>query len=301
MKTIKALSRRLFCLPPLATALVAVPSFVLLVLVFLSKMPENALTYAVYLVSAYALAVTVTGIYRAVKMVRYTAASHPTVQKLRAHPLVKRFSTDVLFRADVSLYRGMLANLLYAVFKLAASIRYASVWFGAVSVYYFTLCGIRLYLARASRKSGGRQEQERRLYELQVCRRTGFLMLLLTVAMLGMILQMVLHNRSFQYPGMVIYASAFYTFYSLITAVVYAVKARKLHRPAFSAARALNLDGALMSILALQTAMLAQFGEGDAVFRQIMNAATGGAVTLLSALLAVFLIVSAAKRAGRDA
>ena len=95
-----------------------------------------------------------------------------------------------------------------------------------------------------------------------------------------------------------IYASAFYAFYSLITATVYAVRARKLHRPAFSAAKALNLDGALMSILALQTAMLAQFGEGDAAFRQVMNLATGAAVTLLSAALAVFLIVYAA-RTGR--
>ena len=60
-----------------------------------------------------------------------------------------------------------------------------------------------------------------------------------------------------------------------------------------------NLDGALMSILALQTAMLAQFGEGDAAFRQVMNLATGAAVTLLSAALAVFLIVYAA-RTGRD-
>lgn len=299
MKALKTLSRRLFCLPPLATALVAVPSFALLIFVFLFGLQESALAYAAYLASAYALAVTATGVYRAANGLRRKAANHPAVQKLRAHPLVERFSSDAFFRADTSLYRGMFANLLFAVFKLAAALRYASVWFGAVSVYYFTLCGIRFYLVKAARKVGARQGRALRLYESQVCRRTGFLMLFLTVAMLGMILQMVLHNRSFQYPGTVIYASAFYAFYSLITATVYAVRARKLHRPAFSAAKALNLDGALMSILALQTAMLAQFGEGDAAFRQVMNLATGAAVTLLSAALAVFLIVYAA-RTGRD-
>lgn len=300
MKPVKALLRRCFCLPPAATVLVAVPSFALLIFVFLFGLQEHALAYAAYLASSYALAVTVTGVCRAVQNLRRRAANLPAVQKLRAHPLIERFSNDALFRADVSLCRGMSANLLYAVFKLAASWRYASVWFGAVSVYYFTLCGIRFYLAKASQDANARQGRELRLYELRVCRRAGLMMLFLTVAMLGMILQMILHNRSFQYPGMVIYASAFYAFYSLITAIVYAVKSRQLHCPVFSAAKALNLDGALMSILALQTAMLAQFGEGDAVFRQMMNLATGAAVTLLSAAIAVFLIVHAAK-ACRDA
>lgn len=295
MKAIKRLVHRLFNLPPLATVLVAVPSFALLIFVFFFGLQDNALAYAAYLASAYALAVTVTGVCRAIKKLRLTAASHPAIQKLREQPLVERFSSDALFRADVSLYRGMLINLLYAVFKLAAALRYASVWFGAVSVYTFTLCGIRFYLAKASRNASLRQEKERRCYELQVCCRTGFLMLFLTIAMLGMVLQMVLHNRSFQYPGTVIYASAFYTFYSLISAIVYAVRARELHRPTFSAAKVLNLDSAFMSLLTLQTAMLAQFGEGDAAFRQIMNLATGTVVILFSATLAVLLIVRASR------
>lgn len=299
MKPFKHLLIRIFCLPPSVTVLLALPSFALLAFVFLFQLQEHVLAYIAYLASAYALSITVTGVYRAVKKLKPIMASHPTVQKLRMHPLVKQLSRDMPFRLDLSLYRGMLANLLYATFKLAAALHYASVWFGAVAVYYFTLCGIRFYLARAFRDAKIQQGGKPSPHELAVCRRTGYLMLFLTVAMLGMILQMLLHNRSFQYPGVIIYASACYTFYSFITAAVYAIKSRKLHRPSFSAANVLRLDGALMSVFILQTAMLARFGASDAVFRQIMNFATGAAVTLLSAALAIFLIAYAAK-SGRD-
>lgn len=45
-------------------------------------------------------------------------------------------------------------------------------------------------------------------------------MLLLSLAMAGMIVQMVLQNEGYSYPGTVIYASAAYTFYSLVLAAV---------------------------------------------------------------------------------
>lgn len=60
--------------------------------------------------------------------------------------------------------------------------------------------------------------------------------------------------------------------------------------PCMPAAKMLGLAGALMSVLTLQTAMLAQFG-GDAAMRRTMNAVTGACVCSLVFCMAVFMAV----------
>lgn len=60
--------------------------------------------------------------------------------------------------------------------------------------------------------------------------------------------------------------------------------------PCMPAAKMLGLAGALMSVLTLQTAMLAQFG-GDAAMRRTMNAVTGACVCSLVFCMAAFMAV----------
>lgn len=106
----------------------------------------------------------------------------------------------------------------------------------------------------------------------------------------GMIVQMVLASSGYSYPGYVIYLSAMYTFYTLAMSVVNLVKFRKLGSPILSAAKILNFIAALMSILGLQTAMIAQFSAEDAHFRQLMNAITGGFVYGIVILIAIIML-----------
>ena len=75
----------------------------------------------------------------------------------------------------------------------------------------------------------------------------------------GMILQMVMNNSELSYPGHVIYLTAMYTFYTMAMSVVNLVRYRRLGSPVLSAAKVLNFVSALMSVLCLQTAMIAQF------------------------------------------
>ena len=85
----------------------------------------------------------------------------------------------------------------------------------------------------------------------------------------GMIVLMVRTNSGFTYPGYIIYLSALYTFYTMITAVVNVVKFRKLGSPILSAAKILNFISAMMSILGLQTAMISRFSEnGDNISQE---------------------------------
>ena len=72
--------------------------------------------------------------------------------------------------------------------------------------------------------------------------------------------------------------SAIYTFYAMGISIANLIKYRKLGSPVLSAAKVLNPVSAMMSVLGLQTAMIAQFSANGDDFRQTMNAVVGGCV-----------------------
>lgn len=125
--------------------------------------------------------------------------------------------------------------------------------------------------------------------------KTAWMLFLLNIPMGGMIVLMVRTNSGFTYPGYIIYLSALYTFYTMITAVVNVVKFRKLGSPILSAAQILNFISAMMSILGLQTAMISRFSENGDNYRKTMNAITGGFVYCIVIFVAVFMLICSRK------
>jgi len=62
---------------------------------------------------------------------RKTKAAEKIKAPIYKNKFVKRYITDISFRAKISLYVSLLFNILYAIFKIIAGIHYASFWFGA--------------------------------------------------------------------------------------------------------------------------------------------------------------------------
>lgn len=106
---------------------------------------------------------------------------------------------------------------------------------------------------------------------------------------------MVRTNSGFSYPGYIIYLSALYTFYTMVTSIQNLVKFRKLGSPILSAAKVLNFIAAMMSILGLQTAMISRFSENGESYRKMMNAITGGFVYGIVILIAVIMLLHSRK------
>ena len=119
----------------------------------------------------------------------------------------------------------------------------------------------------------------------------------MNLALSGMVLFLVRQEGGYEYPGVLIYVMAIYAFYAIITAAVNLVKFRRHGSPALSAAKAINLTAALVSMLALETAMLSQFGgEDDALFRQVMLSVSGGVICAFVFGMAVCMIVHATRQ-----
>lgn len=284
-----------FCLPPRSTILIAVPSYALVIYVLASGEEHSAVAYFAYVLSAYALMITVTGTARIIGWIRRGIDSHPLVKKLHGIPAFERFLYEAEFRTETTLYQGLMINLLYAGLKLFSGICYHSVWFITLAVYYFLLAVMRFSLILFVR---GRENSERnKILELRRYRLCGIILLFMDWALVGMMILAVHQNSGFEYPGMLIYIMALYTFYATITAVIQVIKFRRYKKPVLSAAKVINLTAALVSMLSLETAMLTQFGAADdPAFWQIMTASTGAGVSMVVLGMAVFMIAGSTKQ-----
>lgn len=293
MERFKQVLKKVFFLPPLATVLIALPSFVFCFCI-LGMGIDGAVSYVAYALSAYSLVITVTGFTRIVRAVRKGIGGFAVVKKVLAHPLGERYFTDRFFRAEVSLYTGFVINILYAGLKMFSGIVYGSVWFISLSVYYILLAAMRLLLTHTIKKRGAKDfAAEYRRYRL-----CGALLVFMTLALSGIILFIIRREGGYDYPGVLIYIMAMYAFYSVISAAINIVKFRKQASPVLSAAKAVNLTAALVSMLALETAMLNQFGSGDDMeFQQTMLAVSGGVFCAFILGMAVYMIVHGGRRA----
>lgn len=265
--------------PPVFVIVILVPaSTVLLIHVFTNLSESSVIAYVSYVISAYTLTVACCRIPAIIKSIKQILHS-------------KRYLSDKELRARISLQLGLLLNIIYSVFKLTAGVYYSSFWFGAEAVYYIILSASRYALIKKERKKSVNPADEWRTYKL-----CGYLMLLLNLAMSVIVVQIVYQNKSYSYAGFIIYATAAYTFYRLTMAIIHVIKFNPRKYSLLSASKLLNLSAALISLFALQSAMLTQFGEGNADFTQKINAATGSAVCTIAISTALFMIINSRKK-----
>lgn len=202
-------------------------------------------------------------------------------------------------RARIALYFGLAVNTLYAAFKLWAGIRYRSVWFGAVSIYYILLCTIKFLLIRTDYrlklKNDCYHAREKALKSYRSC---GRLLLLLNVSLAAIVLLIIKQDTAAEYSGYLLWAFGGYTVYRLVMSAIDVKKLRHIDDPLLSASKHLGISVALMSMFSLQTALLDRFCA-DSELRRLLNGAVGFAVCVTVIIIAVSMIVSSTRRLHR--
>ena len=254
--------------------------------------------YVIYLFSVYTLVISVIGFHRLRIYIRDLIKDDriwliAQVRKLlEKNRYTKRYLYEADFRAVVGLYIGLAINTGYAAMKIVYGIVFRSAWFLAIGIYYVVLALIRTVLLKDNYKRSRHADERKGLvHAYKSYRFCGWLLLLMNVTMIGLLIQMIWKNRSYDYPGLAIYASAAFTFYSFIVAIYSMVKFAGNKNPILTAAKNITFAGATMSVLALQTAMISTFGAGDHEFAMLMNSVTGGIVSTFVAGLAVYMII----------
>ncbi len=177
---------------------------------------------------------------------------------------------------------------IHALLRLSVGVRFRSLWDIHLGTYYLLLCVIRWILQCGVSLTSSPVDVRRTYRRCHIC---GWLLLVLDLILSGMVFLMVFRDHTYDYPGMLIYLAALYTFYITISAGVHLIRDRRHQDPIVNAANILSLTAALVSMLALQTAMLTQFGDGSLSPSQ-MNAISGSAVCFGVLGLALLLIRS---------
>lgn len=275
--------------PPLWVVMaLAVLSATGLVWVFTGGQVQSLTAIAVYVLSFYSLTVLCLACWKTLPGQIRSFRS-----RILANPFANRYVTDAVFKARVVLYRSLALNLAYAAANGAFAYFYRTHWFALFALYYGILAVMRFLLIRYVQKNPIGQN---RLGELQCARLCAAILLTVNLALSGAVLMMVFFQRGFAYRGYLIYVMALYTFYATAHAITDMIKYRKYHSPVMSVSKMIQLAAALVSMLALETAMLAQFGADTAPeTKQALIIATGAGIALFVVVAAVGILIQTTK------
>ena len=273
--------------PHIAIMILLVPvATVLLVgsMVFIGT--ESPIAYISYVLAAYTLTVWCFKIPRIIKYFKSFKDDNK---------YARRWQDDVRLRVNVSLFGSLAWNALYGLFQLWLGFYHHTFWFYSLGAYYICLGVMRFFLARHTTRYAPGERMRDELIKYRAC---GIVFLPMNLALALIVFFMVYWNRTFEHHMITAIALAAYTFTSMAVAIINFVKYRKYNSPVFSAAKAISLAAALVSMLTLESTMLTTFSDGTmtAVEQKWMLGATGGAISVLIIATAIYMIVTGTRK-----
>ncbi len=268
-----------FVLSWLPIILIAIPSFLFVAATLYFKTFPMAVEIFAYGLSGYSLIISVTGIVRVGSRIK------SFIQNLS---LWKLFSGDVRLRTKIMMVPGLAINGIYVISNIALGIMNHASWFIYLGIYYLYLVVAKGQLLHNLVVSKNTSDY---IVEYRKYRNCGINLLLLNIVLAAESVYIVYKNQNYHYQGWLIYAMAAVTFYNLIMSVINAVRFRKFNSPVLSAVKAVNLTTAMVTLLALETAMISQFGDaGEENFRRIMVTMTAGCICLIEFGMGIYMI-----------
>lgn len=289
MEKWKKAGERLLLVPAWLLIVLIIFSTAALLIVFIQDQSANPAAYLVYVISFYTLTVFCIACFK-------TLPEYYKNIKARVYEnkYANRYLTDAAYKTEISLHTSLAFNLLYVATNAVSAALYHTAWFAIFAVYYGIMAMMRFLLVRYVGKN---QLGESYLGELKRSRACAYLLLMVNLILSGVVLMMVYYNRSFHYRGFLIYVMALYTFYATTSAIMDLVKYQKYHSPVMSVSKIIKLTQSMFSMLFLETAMFAQFGQDTPPeTRQLMIMITGAGVSVVVAVMAIYVIVTTTQK-----
>lgn len=226
---------------------------------------------------------------------------------IRNNEIVDTLVNDKRRRAVITTLPGMGLNLIYAIFNGAVGIIDNSVWYVSLAVYYTLLCAMRVISVSYARKvydtgliSGLLHGDKNVEYDYaaeekawKVFGSCGVMLAIMSVALIGAVIMLVIGEGGKSYPGLMIYAVATYTFYKMVIAIINMIKVRKQKSILLGTLRNISYADALVSMLALQSAMFNSFGQDSGEMIPITNALFGAGVCIMIFALGIYMVYQA--------
>lgn len=281
----KKIGKRFLYPHPAFTAILSVIALVLLVYGFIALETTHVFSIFSYILSFYALMLVCVRVPDVIAFVQHV---------LRENKYYLLYRSDVKLRMNISLHGSFVFNATYAIFQLCLGLWHHSAWFYSMACYYLLLACMRMLIVKTIRKHDPGEKQRVEWHRYRQC---GVMLLVMNLVLLVFILYFVYRIRAFYHHEITAIAMATFTFTSLATSIWNAVRYRQFGSPAYSAAKAISLVSATVSMLTLENAMLTTFGQTESeMFCQIILAVSGIAVILVVQGIALYMIVNATRK-----
>lgn len=180
---------------------------------------------------------------------------------------------------------SLATNLSFAVYNCVVGLSSKSWWYITLGIYYVILSVMRHALLQIKRKASSDES-----YQRFVKRFTGFMLMALSVSLVGTVILSVVTDRGTKHHEIVMITIALYAFTKVTLAIINLVKARKNDSAIIKALRNVSFADALVSIFSLQRSMLVSFGGMDPDTIKLFNILTGAGVCILVFLLGLNLV-----------
>ena len=237
-----------------------------------------------YAVSAYAIILTICAIPGIILRM--------TGKKLRSDHF-QRLAKDTQMQINISLYGTLAYNTLYAAFQLFAGIHYRSVWYLSIATYYTLLAIMRFSLLHYSRSNKAGENIESEYKRFRFC---GILLLVMNSALSAITFYITWKNQALKHHSATTVIFAIFTVASFTLAIINVIRYRKHNSPHFFTVKLISLVSAVVSLLALETAIMGRFSDriSDGA-RQIITSVTGFGVLSVTTCVGIFMIVKGSK------
>lgn len=218
-----------------------------------------------------------------IKTVRHVASKNT---------ITERLLVDAKYRRKLFLSAGLAIDIFWAAINLVAGIFFMSVWPFMLGAYYLLLLAMRgTLLNRLHRSNNGGCRDTAGIEKL-----CGALFLLSAFVLSGIVCLVMLGEGGFVYPGLLIYAVAAFTFYSLIIAIVNYARLHRHDDILVVLNCRVNLSVVLVSIFSLEVAMFAEFGtDADAGLQYVMSIITGAVIAVILVDMGIRSVINAKK------
>ena len=169
-------------------------------------------------------------------------------------------------------------NIAFASYHVVMGLVTSSWWLLTLGSYYLVLTVVRFVVLRSKSK------------ERFVTKFTGWMLILLSIPLLGTVILSVVRDRGHERHMIVMIALAVYAFTKVTLATINLIKARRSTSATLVTLRNISFADAFVSIFALQRSMLVSFDGMSEVEIVIMNAILGSVVCVIVLLLGLNLV-----------
>lgn len=267
-------------------------STLLLIAVFILGWERSIFGPILYALPFYTLVITCVAIYDAlhprIHDIKEWFLTIPIVDWFCSFPIVGKYRIDIIFKSQIRLYFSIAINIGYILLNVITYYLYHSSWFLLIATYYAILLGMCIILYRFDKRVGFGISK---LDDLRITRLCAIILMTLNVILLVAIEMIIYNDAGYRYEGIVIYFMAAYTFFTSGLAFINLVRFSKFGNYVVTIIRMVVVAAALVSILALETALLFQFGGSTSdTVKELLVVFTGIGISTIIVGMAMRII-----------